>query len=62
MKKLLLMIVVFLACMFSPPLSSVDHDSVISQDIIQEAEARSGCCSWHGGVCGCDESSDRIIC
>lgn len=24
--------------------------------------ARSGCCSWHGGVCGCDEASDRIIC
>ena len=24
--------------------------------------ARSGCCSWHGGVCGCDEATDRIIC
>ncbi len=20
---------------------------------IENAEARSGCCSWHGGVCGC---------
>lgn len=24
--------------------------------------ARSGCCSWHGGVCGCDEATDRIRC
>jgi len=24
--------------------------------------ARRGCCSHHGGVCGCDQSTDRIIC
>lgn len=24
--------------------------------------ARRGCCSHHGGVCGCDEASDRIRC
>jgi len=24
--------------------------------------ARRGCCSHHGGVCGCDESVDRIEC
>lgn len=24
--------------------------------------ARRGCCSHHGGVCGCDEAKDRIIC
>jgi hypothetical protein len=24
--------------------------------------ARRGCCSWHGGVCGCDSSLNRIIC
>jgi len=23
-------------------------------------EARSGCCSWHGGVCGC--SGSRTVC
>lgn len=23
-------------------------------------EARSGCCSWHGGVCGC--SAGRALC
>jgi hypothetical protein len=23
---------------------------------------RSGCCSWHGGVYGCNEQLDRIIC
>jgi len=21
-----------------------------------------GCCSWHGGVCGCDSSSGRVRC
>ena len=26
------------------------------------AAARSGCCSWHGGVSRCDDSSGRIIC
>lgn len=26
------------------------------------AEARSGCCSWHGGVCGCDTSVGRQVC
>ncbi len=24
--------------------------------------ATSGCCSWHGGVCGCDESVGRQVC
>jgi hypothetical protein len=24
--------------------------------------ARRGCCSWHNGVCGCDESTNRIQC
>lgn len=24
--------------------------------------ARRGCCSWHGGVCGCSESGRQICC
>jgi hypothetical protein len=24
--------------------------------------ARRGCCSHHGGVCGCDQTTDRIKC
>lgn len=24
--------------------------------------ARSGCCSWHQGVCGCNQMLDRIEC
>ena len=27
-----------------------------------KVEATSGCCSWHGGVCGCDTSIGREIC
>ena len=41
-----------------------------SQKIESEADkndtigeiARRGCCSWHNGVCGCDESTNRIQC
>jgi hypothetical protein len=29
--------------------------------ITQKPEPRRGCCSWHGGQCGCD-SSGRVIC
>lgn len=28
----------------------------------KDVDERRGCCSHHGGVCGCQESSDRIIC
>ena len=38
-------------------------DTELNNDNLAEAEiARSGCCSHHGGVCGCDSSTDRIIC
>lgn len=29
---------------------------------ITNAEARRGCCSWHGGVSGCDDTVGRLIC
>ncbi len=55
------------------PDSSIQKITLVSDDINQcldkaklESEtkelARRGCCSWHGGVCGCDEATDRIIC
>jgi len=25
-------------------------------------EARRGCCSWHGGVCGCSRDHNRLRC
>lgn len=25
-------------------------------------EARRGCCSWHGGVAGCDSNSGYLVC
>ncbi len=28
----------------------------------ENVSARSGCCSWHGGVCGCDTSVGRQVC
>lgn len=30
--------------------------------ILSNAYARSGCCSWHGGVNHCDNGSGRIVC
>lgn len=32
----------------------------IEQILKPEPEERQGCCSWHGGVCGC--SSAGIVC
>ena len=29
---------------------------------IEHVEARSGCCSWHGGVSRCDTSVGRYVC
>lgn len=34
-----------------------DPDEALFPDL-----ARSGCCSWHGGVCGCNQALDRIVC
>lgn len=25
-------------------------------------EYRQGCCSWHGGVCGCNKGRGKLIC
>jgi hypothetical protein len=33
---------------------------IITSTIITYVYARRGCCSWHGGVCGC--SGSRILC
>lgn len=29
---------------------------------IQQAEANRGCCSWHGGVCGCAVNGRTLCC
>jgi len=29
---------------------------------VGSSEARRGCCSWHGGVAGCDERTGRLVC
>lgn len=33
-----------------------------SEDNAQEKVARSGCCSWHGGICGCSSSGRAVCC
>jgi hypothetical protein len=47
----------------NPKQIKVVNDASLNKDSLEgELFARSGCCSYHGGVCGCDQSSDRIIC
>lgn len=48
-----------------PPISSKtelkDSTEKLAKVESKSKEQRSGCCSWHGGQCGCD-SSGRVIC
>ncbi|HBF13613.1 MAG TPA: hypothetical protein DDW49_09580 [Deltaproteobacteria bacterium] len=48
-----------------PNMAPSEQESLNANNCTQENPtliARSGCCSWHGGVCGCDAASDRIVC
>jgi hypothetical protein len=46
--------------------SSLENTGIDSKNLqftkLDAMEERQGCCSWHGGVCGCDELSGRLIC
>ena len=49
-----------------PPISTKaelipDDNMILAKNFSVEEEQR-GCCSWHGGVCGCDSLSGRVIC
>ena len=53
--------------LFTPGAIATDYwGSIGSFDItsiqFNDIEGRSGCCSWHDGVCGCDERTGRVIC
>jgi len=50
-----------------PPASSkaelkTNDISHVAQFQTKDTEQKQGCCSWHGGVCGCDYSTCRVIC
>lgn len=50
-----------------PPVSSKSElNTDIKPTLIHfqtnDSEERRGCCSWHGGVCGCDVTTGRVIC
>jgi hypothetical protein len=50
-----------------PPMESTSEIKVNSchtyaQLHTDNAEERQGCCSWHGGACGCDEVTGRAVC
>lgn len=53
---LISLMVVVLGSIMLP--ADVEDSSVSMQ--VEPQESRSGCCSWHGGVCGC--SGGRVVC
>ncbi len=44
---------------FSEPLSKEEEAACLSQNL-GDVVAQQGCCSWHGGVCGCQNG--RVVC
>lgn len=64
MKKILIAALSFLAlsAMADVPQSSVSVSAQESCVTIEAGEkaAQQGCCSWHGGVCGCQ--GGRVVC
>lgn len=40
--------------------SKCDANSIVATLDAKENLERRGCCSWHGGVCGC--SDGRVVC
>lgn len=55
-----LLLIVILAALSSGASASEPRDACsLSAGILADPEQR-GCCSWHGGVCGC--STPRVVC
>ena len=47
---------------YTDPLQIDILENLHNEQCEEELLVRRGCCSWHGGVCGCDTARDRIIC
>jgi len=48
-----------------PPTSSkteLNTDKNLKFAYLEASEEKQGCCSWHGGVCGCDSVTGRVLC
>lgn len=63
MKKLLLSLIFLVSIMIigCGTISPMSNKTINNPQETVEI-ARSGCCSWHGGVCGCDTITGMIIC
>src|SRR4030042_3299258 len=57
----------YIPCKVCRPPESSKTESNINKNIIltklqsNGMEQRQGCCSWHGGVCGCNPTTGRVI-
>ena len=58
----------YIPCKVCRPPESSKSESNINKNIIltklqpNGMEQRQGCCSWHGGECGCNYATGRVIC
>jgi len=55
-----LLVVNIFAAEVTKPEKMVDCQKILQSGTVEEIQ-RSGCCSWHQGVCGCS-GSGRVIC
>lgn len=62
MKNILIIVLSFLAlsAMADVPQSSVPEQESCAKIKATDKTAQQGCCSWHGGVCGCQ--GGRVVC
>lgn len=76
MKKIAILCLALAVCGFtySPSIAetSIDNEQIhqtaaplqektcVSNQLVDQELERRGCCSWHGGVCGCSEG--RALC
>lgn len=40
----------------------IDENSIVGSQDPDLVPLKRGCCSWHGGVSGCDDNNGRVIC
>jgi hypothetical protein len=55
-----IMFVIVFGAIFLPKEIILEDNPSFNKNIFQDNEPHSGCCSYHGGVCGC--SFGRLVC
>lgn len=61
MKKLFIVFSVLFILCFITLLTQKENNQAVGQCYYEQAE-KAGCCSRHGGVCGCNEDYHKLKC